>query len=318
MESIQNIENIRKFNRYYANVLGKIDQEIYNRPIPLTEARVITEINLRNGCTATEIREHLGIDRGYMSRIVQRFEDDKIIYKKNSLVDKRQHLLNLTDYGKEVLNGLVENANREVGNMIQAISKMDQSKVVKAMETIESIFSQQHKSPEFSIRSFKPGDIGFVAHLHGRLYDKTYNFGPLFEYYVMKGLTEFMVNTEGGDLWVAEVNGEIVGSIAITHSSDSVAQLRWFVLDEHYQGMGIGKKLMETALDFCKQQNYQHVFLWTVSILNTARYLYQKYNFTLTEEKPNKEWTESQLMEQRWDLDLTADNQIFKWTSVNK
>ncbi|QBP39893.1 bifunctional helix-turn-helix transcriptional regulator/GNAT family N-acetyltransferase [Paenisporosarcina antarctica] len=308
MESIQNIENIRKFNRYYANFLGKIDQEIYNRPIPLTEARVITEINLRNGCTATEIREHLGIDRGYMSRIVQRFEDDKIIYKKNSLVDKRQYLLYLTDYGKEVFNGLVENANREVGNMIQSISKIDQSKIVKAMETIESIFSQQHKNLEVSIRSFKPGDIGLVAHLHGKLYDKTYNFGPLFEYYVMKGLTEFMVNTEGGDLWVALVNGEIVGSIAITHSSDSVAQLRWFVLDEHYQGLGIGKQLMETALDFCKQQNYQHIFLWTVSILNTARYLYQKYNFTLTEEKPNEEWTESQLMEQRWDLDLTTDN----------
>lgn len=306
MGSIQNVERIRNFNRYYANVLGKIDQEIYNQPFSLTEARVITEINFRDGCTATEVRESLGIDRGYMSRIVQLFEDEKIVIRTRSKDDMRQYLLYLTDYGKEILNGLVENANREVGNMIETITKGDQSKVVMAMETIESIFSQKNKTcSEVTIRSFQSGDLGYVAHLHGKIYDKTYKFGQMFEYYVMQGLTEFMVNNAGGSLWVAEVNGEIIGSIAITQSSDAVAQLRWFVLDENYQGMGIGKELMETAIDFCKKQNYQHVFLWTVSILETARYLYQKYNFTLTEEKQNGEWTQSKLTEERWDLDLS-------------
>lgn len=308
MESIQNVEKIRNFNRYYANVLGKIDQEIYNQPFSLTEARVITEINFRDGCTATEVGESLGIDRGYMSRIVQLFEDEKIVVKTRSTKDKRQYLLYLTDYGKKILNALVENANREVGNMIQALSKDDQSKVVTAMETIKSIFSQEHKTSEVIIRWFQAGDLGYVAHLHGSLYEKTYKFGRMFEYYVMKGLTEFMVNNSGGGLWVAEVNGEIVGSIAITQSSDEVAQLRWFILDENYQGMGIGKKLMETAIDFCKKENYQHVFLWTVSILETARHLYQKYNFTLTEEKQNEEWTQSKLMEERWDLNLSKNS----------
>ncbi|MDQ0219325.1 GNAT family N-acetyltransferase [Peribacillus cavernae] len=310
MASLQYVEKIREFNRYYANVLGKIDQEIYNQPFPLTEARVITEINFRNGCTATEVRETLGIDRGYMSRIVQRFEEEKIVIKKQSTDDKRQYLLYLTDYGKEVFNGLVENANREVGKMIQAISKRDLSKLITSMETVESIFSKEHSSQsELSIRSFRSGDVGYVAHLHGKLYEKTYKFGRMFEYYVMKGLTEFMINTDGGDLWVAEVNGKIVGSIAITKSNDTVAQLRWFVLDENYQGLGIGKKLMETAIHFCKKQSYQQVFLWTVSILDTARYLYQKYNFTLTEEKPNEEWTGTKLVEERWDLDLSDENQ---------
>ncbi|UZJ79408.1 GNAT family N-acetyltransferase [Fictibacillus sp. KU28468] len=116
-----------------------------------------------------------------------------------------------------------------------------------------------------------------------------------------------MNNNNGGNLWVAEVNGQIVGSIAITKSSDTMAQLRWFILDEHYQGMGIGKKLMETAIKFCKEQHYQHIFLWTVNILAAARYLYQKYNFKLTEEKPNEDWTETLLMEERWDLDLDEE-----------
>lgn len=307
METIEYVEKIRKFNRYYANVLGKIDQEIYNNPFPLTEARVITEINFRNGATATEIRENLGIDRGYMSRIVQKFEEENIIYKKQSSDDKRQYLLFLTDYGKEIFGGLVSNANHEVGKMVQTISKSDLSKLVTSMETIESIFLKGNSSePEVSIRPFQLGDIGFVAHIHGRLYGKTYKFRQIFEYYVMKGLTEFMINTDGGELWVTVVNGELVGSIAITKSTDTVAQLRWFVLDERYHGMGIGNKLMETAINFCKKQNYEHVFLWTVSILEAARYLYQKFNFTLTEEKPNEEWTGTKLIEERWDLDLKS------------
>lgn len=161
--------------------------------------------------------------------------------------------------------------------------------------------------PEVNIRPFQPGDIGYVGHLHGKLYEKTYSFGPMFEYYVMKGLTEFMIHNDGGELWIAEINGEIVGSIAITKSSDEIAQLRWFVLKEDYHGRGIGKKLMETALDFCKEQHYHHVFLWTVNILEAARHLYRKYNFTLTEEKPNNEWTGTQLLEERWDLDLSRD-----------
>jgi DNA-binding MarR family transcriptional regulator/N-acetylglutamate synthase-like GNAT family acetyltransferase len=309
METIHYVEKIRQFNRYYANVLGKIDQQIYNQSFPLVEARVLTEIHNRNGCTATEVREDLGIDRGYMSRIVQRFEDENMIIKKQSTEDRRQYSLYLTEYGEKIYNDLVEKANRGVEKIIQHLSKQERSKLVTSMETIESINAKDHSSQsEVIVRPFRPGDVGYVAHLHGRLYDKTYKFGEMFEYYVMKGLTEFMINTEGGELWIAEVNGENVGSIAITKSSETVAQLRWFVIDENYQGLGIGKKLMETALNFCKTQNYQQVFLWTVSTLDTARYLYKKYNFKLTEEKPNEEWTETKLMEERWDLDLLSEH----------
>src|SRR4051812_42211151 len=206
MEKNQYVEKIRKFNRYYANVLGRIEQEIYNKPFPLTEARVITEINFRNGCTSTEVIENLGIDRGQMSRIVQKFEEEKIIFKQQASNDKRQYLLYLTDYGKKIYNYLVENANREVGKMIQEISNRNLTKLINSMETIESIFTKEYPSQsEVSIRTFHPGDVGFVAHLHGTLYENTYKFGRMFEYYVMKGLTEFMINTDGGELWIAEV-----------------------------------------------------------------------------------------------------------------
>ena len=306
MERIQHIEKIRKFNRNYANVLGKIDQDIYNQPFPLTEARIITELHYTNGTTATEVREKLGIDRGYMSRILQKFEDENIITKKRSSNDQRQYLLYLTKHGEELYRGLVENANQGVGKMIESISQPDLSSLITSMEIIDSIFTKEYSDQsKVTIRPFRAGDVGYVAHLHGILYDKTYKFGPMFEYYVLKGLAEFMINSDGGELWIAEVNGKIVGSIAITKSNATLAQLRWFVLDENYQGLGIGKKLMETAINFCQNNGYQHVFLWTVSILETARYLYKKYNFTLTEEKSNDEWTGSKLIEERWDLDLS-------------
>lgn len=300
------VEKIRKFNRHYANVLGKIDQEIYNHPFPLTEARIITEINENHGCTATDIIEKLGIDRGYLSRIIQRFDDENIISKIQSPEDKRQYTLHLTAKGNEIYNKLVNDANIGVESMIQTLSTPEVKELVKSMETIESIFSLNQTSiPEISIRPFKPGDVGYVASIHGKIYSTTYQFGRVFEYYVMKGLSEFLLNPNGGELWVAEVNGEIVGSIAITKANESVAQLRWFVLDEKYQGLGIGKKLIETALNFCKEKQFDHLFLWTVSTLETARYLYKKYNFTLTEEKPNFEWTGSELIEERWDLVLS-------------
>ncbi|XRG77679.1 helix-turn-helix domain-containing GNAT family N-acetyltransferase [Rossellomorea sp. GAMAL-10_SWC] len=300
---MNHVEKIRKFNRHYANVLGKIDQEIYNHPFPLTEARIITEINENNGCTATDIIEKLGIDRGYLSRIIQRFDDENIISKIQSPEDKRQYTLHLTAKGNEIYNKLVNDANIGVESMIQSLSTPEVRELVKSMETIESIFSLNQTSiPEISIRPYKPGDVGYVAYIHGKIYSTTFQFGRVFEYYVMKGLSEFLLNSNGGELWVAEVNGEIVGSIAITKANESVAQLRWFVLDEKYQGLGIGKKLIETALNFCKENQFEHVFLWTVSSLETARYLYKKYNFTLTEEKPNFEWTGSELIEERWDL----------------
>ncbi|WP_253805451.1 bifunctional helix-turn-helix transcriptional regulator/GNAT family N-acetyltransferase [Fictibacillus arsenicus] len=305
MDGKRYVEQIRNFNRYYASVLGKIDQEIYNQSFTLTEARVITEIHLKNGCTATDVRENLGIDRGYMSRIIQRLEDENITIKNQSLEDKRQYSLYLTEYGKQVYNDLVERANHGVEKMIENVPKQELTKLVTSMGAIKSIYTQETSSQkEIVIRPFRSGDVGYIAYLHGRLYDHTYKFGPKFEYYVMKGLTEFMLNSDGGELWVAEVDNQIVGSIAITKSSENTAQLRWFILDEDYQGMGIGKKLMETALHFCKEKSYQHVFLWTVSTLHAARYLYQKYNFELTEEKPNEEWTGTKLIEERWDLDM--------------
>ncbi|WP_078595960.1 GNAT family N-acetyltransferase [Evansella clarkii] len=175
------------------------------------------------------------------------------------------------------------------------------------MKPSRSFFSKKKKGlhqQEVTIRPYGPGDAGYIAYLHGKLYAEKYQFGPVFEYYVMKGLTEFLYDSEGGELWIAEVNGQIAGSIAITRENENTAQLRWFILDEKFHGAGIGRRLMETAVEFCNEQGYTYVFLWTVSDLKAARYLYKDFNFELKESKQNDEWTESEITEEKWELTI--------------
>lgn len=155
-----------------------------------------------------------------------------------------------------------------------------------------------------SIRTFRPGDASFVSYLHMTLYRDMFNFNGIFEYYVMKGLSEFLLDHEGGEMWVAELDGNIVGSIAAVKSGEGEAQLRWFILDEKHQGLGIGKKLFRTLLDFCKNAGYRCVFLWTVDMLAPARHLYQSHGFRVVEEKPNTEWIGTPITEERWELVL--------------
>lgn len=156
------------------------------------------------------------------------------------------------------------------------------------------------------IRTHEPGDASYVGYLHMRFYGECYRFKPVFEYYVMKGLLEFLHHPGGSCLWVAEIDGCIIGSIAIVKTPDA-AQLRWFLVDTEYQGNGIGRKLMETAMQFCKERGYKRVFLWTTSILEAARRLYKEFGFAPVEENPNNEWTDSTIMEERWELKCSCE-----------
>lgn len=300
------IEKIRSFNRYYANILGKIDQEIYNNPYPLTEARVISELHHNSGYTAKEIIETLGIDRGFLSRILQRFEEEQIITKKQSTEDKRQFHHYLTPLGEEVFKKMADDANLALEKTLQHLSNTDLTTLISSMEKIEAIYKKNnHEKPIITIRPIQQGDAGYVAQLHGDFYSKHYKLSPIFEYYVMKSLTEFLSDTSDGELWIAEVNGERAGSIGIVLDNENTAQLRWFILDKHYHGLGIGTSLLKTALQFCREKEYYHIYLWTFNLLNSARHLYKKFGFTITEEQENFEWSNERLIEERWDLELT-------------
>ena len=156
----------------------------------------------------------------------------------------------------------------------------------------------------FNLKLSEPGDAGYVAYMHGRYYWKHHGFYPASEYYFIKYLADFVHNPTGGRLWIAEIDGNIVGSAAIVRVDDETAQFRWFLVDENYQNMGIGSNLINIALDFCRENKYSHIFLWTFKGLDPARHLYNRSGFILTEEKPNYEWSSDKIIEQKMELTL--------------
>jgi len=153
-----------------------------------------------------------------------------------------------------------------------------------------------------TIRPYKAAEASYVSFLQMDFYARTYGFKIAFEYYLLTAMAEFIKSPEGSQLWVALDEDKIVGSIAIVRTEPHVAQLRWFQLDANYQRKGLGRRLMETALQFCKEQGYTHVFLWTLQSLSAARHLYETYGFQLTEQKPNTDWAPEPLIEERRDL----------------
>jgi GNAT superfamily N-acetyltransferase len=152
------------------------------------------------------------------------------------------------------------------------------------------------------IRTSAPGDTGYVAYMHGKYYHEHYGFFPAAEYYFIKHLADFVRNPEGGRLWIAETGGITVGSMAVVRVDNKIAQLRWFLVDKHYQGMGIGSSLFQTALDFCRENGYTNMFLWTFKGLDAARHLYDRAGFVVVEEKMNNEWNSFPIIEQKMKL----------------
>jgi GNAT superfamily N-acetyltransferase len=163
-----------------------------------------------------------------------------------------------------------------------------------------------HVKVDWKIRHhIKPGDIGYLTYLHGLLYAEECGYNKKFEAYVAGGLAEFVqkFSPDKDRIWLAEKNVRIIGSIAIVGYSEVDAQLRWFLVHPDYRRLGIGRELLEGALQFCKERKYKAIFLWTTSELVEAGRLYTRFGFSKTEEKTHEIWGK-RVTEERYDLHL--------------
>ena len=151
------------------------------------------------------------------------------------------------------------------------------------------------------IRKYRPGDPSRVCYFYYKLFEQQYGFNGIVEKYFMEGMLDLFEDREGSQMWLVERDGEIVGSIGIIKRGDRDAQLRWFGIDMFLQGQGVGNKLMRIAMGFCKERGYKHVILWSIDILKSARHLYGKFGFILTETKPNHEWAPYPMIEEKWE-----------------
>lgn len=149
----------------------------------------------------------------------------------------------------------------------------------------------------------KPGDVGYLIYLHGWIYAKECDYNHEFEAYVCKTFYQFFetYSQDKDRLWFAEVNGEMIGAIAIIGHPEKRAQLRWFILHPSYRGIGLGKSLLNEAIKYSKEKGYQEVFLETTSDQQIAIKMYEKAGFTKVSEYESNIWGKS-LMEQTFEL----------------
>jgi DNA-binding MarR family transcriptional regulator/GNAT superfamily N-acetyltransferase len=303
----ENIHAVRAFNRFYTRQIGVLREGLLKSPFSLTELRVLYEIAHRQQPTATELCQQLGLDPGYLSRILRGFEKCGLVRKSASEADGRQSLLGLTARGKQTFAALDTRQSAEVATMLRRLPTAGQARLVQAMRVIETVLSDRPESKTpYILRTHQPGDMGWVVHRHGVLYAQEYGYDESFEALVAEIVAKFIQHfdprRERG--WIAEKDGEIVGSVFLVKKSKTVAKLRLLLVEPSARGLGIGKRLVDECLRFARQVDYKKMVLWTQSELPAARHIYQEAGFRLTRQKKHQSWGRDDLVSQVWELKL--------------
>ncbi len=305
------IDAVRRFNRFFTRRIGVLREGLLHSPYSLTEARVLFEISHRGDLlTASELSRELGLDQGYLSRILSRLERQGLIDKVRSEADGRQRLLSLTPDGKAVFSLLDDRSREEVAEVLGGLSEEDQCRLLEAMRTIEGVLDEAAGqgfkfSEPFLLRPHEPGDMGWVVHRHGVLYAKEYGWDERFEALVARIVADFINDYDPAKerCWIAEMGGEIVGCVFVVRASDTVAKLRLLLVEPEARGLGLGARLVEECIRFARSRGYETLTLWTNSVLDAARRVYEGHGFELVEEEEHHSFGRD-LVGQNWELTL--------------
>jgi len=295
---------IRAFNRFYTRQVGVLERHLMGSPFSLTEARVIYELAQRPDQTAGDIGATLGLDAGYLSRMLQGFVGDGLVAKKPSPQDRRQHHLALTAKGRAAAAKLARAADAEAATMLAPLSAADTGRLVAAMATIERLL-RGAKAAEASLRAPLPGDMGFVVQSHGAFYAAEYGYDASFEALVAEIVASFIKSFDASRerCWIAELDGRPVGSLFLVKASDEVAKLRLMLIDPAARGRGLGARLIDEAIGFARHCGYRRITLWTQSNLIAARKLYQSAGFNLVGSEPHRSFGQD-LIGETWELEI--------------
>lgn len=305
-DSDDQIAAVRAFNRFYTRKLGVLDQQLLKSPFSLSEARVLYELAHRQDAAAKEIGAELGLDPGYLSRIIQKFDDDGLITRRPLPSDRRQYRLGLTAKGRQAFARLERSSQEEVAAMLATLPRGDGERLVAAMATIERLLGESSASPRPAIlRSHRPGDIGWIVSRHGAIYAEEYGWDITFEALAAEIAAQFIRSYDPSreHCWIAEIDGEPVGSIFLVKASDEVAKLRLLLVEEKARGQGVGRALTEQCIRFARQAGYSSITLWTQSILVAARGIYQRAGFRRVAEEKHHSFGVD-LIGETWELRL--------------
>jgi DNA-binding MarR family transcriptional regulator/GNAT superfamily N-acetyltransferase len=301
----EQVENVRSFNRFYTRYIGLLNEGLLESAFSLTEARVLYEMAHRGPVTAADLGRELGLDAGYLSRLLKRFDAQGLVQRSPSKADRRQFLLSLTDKGLAAFAPLDRASAAQVAAMLSGIPVSERERLVQAMTTVERLVGGQEPNRPYILRSHQPGDIGWIAHRQGLLYAQEYGWDQTFEALVAEIAAAFVRNfdPQWERCWIAERDGEVVGSVFLVRHSDEVAKLRLLYVEPSARGLGLGRRLVDECIGFARAKGYKILTLWTNDVLLAARSIYQATGFRLVKEEAHHSFGKN-LVGQTWDLDL--------------
>jgi len=300
------VEAVRRFNRYYTGQIGVLREGLLDSPYTLTEARVIYELAQQAGVTASELGGQLGLDAGYLSRLLGVLTKQGLVARERSEVDGRRSHLRLTPDGEAAFAALNSRSREEIGALLDNLPGGERKRLVGAMAAIEDVLSAPAERREpFILRPHQPGDIGWVVSRHGALYAEEYGWDGTFEALVARVAAEFVETFDPAHerCWIAEVDGMPVGSVFLVRKSKTVAKLRLLIVDPAARGLGLGRRLVEECIRFARRTGYRKITLWTNDVLHAARHIYEVQGFVLVAEEPHHSFG-ADLVGQTWELDL--------------
>jgi DNA-binding MarR family transcriptional regulator/N-acetylglutamate synthase-like GNAT family acetyltransferase len=305
----RDVAAMRRFNRFYTQKIGVLSEGLLNSPFSLTEARLLYELAHRDNPTATELGRDLGLDAGYLSRILAGFEKKKLLKRTPSETDGRRYHLALTEKGRKAFAPLDEASRAEIAALLQPMRSGDRDRLAKAMETIETVLGAgpSAAAPAYTLRDPKPGDFGWVVHCQARLYAEEYGWDGSFETLVAEIVVAFAKNFDAKRerCWIAERGGAVVGSIFLVKESETAAKLRMLYVDAAARGLGLGRRLVDECVTQARAFGYKTLTLWTNDILHAARHLYVEQGFKLVKEERHHSFGKD-LVGQFWELDLES------------
>ena len=304
----QRVRAVRRFNRFYTRKIGVLREGAYRSPFSLTQVRVLYELAHRDRPTATELGRDLGLDAGYLSRILRGFEKRGLVAKTRSATDGRRTHLALTTQGRKVFAPLDARSDDEVAAMLSGLSGDEQGRMVAAMHTVQELLGERDASrppAAFVIRTPQPGDLGWVVHRHGAVYAREYGYDAEFEALVAEIVARFVqrYDPKRERCWMAERDGDLAGCVFLVQKSPTVAQLRLLLVEPAARGAGLGTRLVDECARFARQAGYRKLVLWTQSELRAARRLYETAGFTLTSKERHHSFGKD-LVAETWVLDL--------------
>jgi len=301
-----NIAAVRQFNRFYTQKIGVLEENVYGRPLSLTEARVLYELANGDHVTASHVVAALSLDPGYISRIVGRFEKQKLVRRTTASGDRRKSVLTLTAKGAHEFARINVRSDSRVASMIGNLSPADQHRLVSSMQAIQSLLgTPSDRTAPFLLRPPSAGDFGWVVQRHGAIYAQEYGWNEEFEALVAEIVARFIRNFDAKRerCWIAESDGENAGCVFVVKRSERVAQLRCLLVEPAARGRGIGESLVGECIRFARQHGYRKMMLWTNSVLHAAGRIYERYGFELIEEERQHIFGHD-LVSQTWEVRL--------------